>query len=159
MWYHFGEFRWVAMGFMVLFLWSSQLKLQKVCFQAESSHRKKMPNTLFHAFDQCFFAKVVELWFLKTLIFWFKVRASIRWPRPFYQKLTLRASQIMGALTLKSRILNYFLGALALKTREMQFYSSFWCYILSGLGASNWELKKGPKSRTFQKTSYFTYIN
>ena len=61
----------------------------------------------------------------KNFDFLLKVKAPIRWPRPFYQKLTLRAAKIMGALTLKSRILNYFLGALALETREMQFYSSF----------------------------------
>ena len=46
-WYHFGEFRWGAMCFMVLFLWSSQLKLQKVRFQAESSHRKKCQTRYF----------------------------------------------------------------------------------------------------------------
>ena len=136
-----------------------RLKRSQWPFRAESSHRKKVSNTLFHTFDQWFLAKVVELWFLKTLICWFKVRASIRWPRPFYQKLTLRAAKIIVAFSLNTRILNYSPGAIALNTWKMQFYVRICDKILTGLGASNWELKKGPKSRTFQKTSYFTYIN
>ena len=50
-----------------------------------------------------------------------------------------------------------FLGALTLKNWKMQFYLRFLTSSVNFCGASNWELKKGPKSTTFQKTSYFTY--
>ena len=73
--------------------------------------------------------------------------------------MPLCAAKIMGAFPLNARIVNYFPGALTLNTRKMQFYARICDKILTGLEASNWELKKGLKSRTFQETSYFTYIN
>ena len=52
-----------------------------------------------------------------------------------------------------------FRGALTLKSWKMQFYQGFFTSSVNFCGASNWEQKKGPKSKTFQKTPYFTYQN
>ena len=153
----FCGYRWV---YRSLFCGALCLKWNEWVVRAYSSHGWKMQNPLFYMFEPSIFAIPVELWFLKTLFFFvFKVKAPIHWSKHFYQKMPFCAANIMGAFPLNNRILNYFPGALALKTWKIKFYARLCYKILTGLGASNWELKKGPKSMTFQKTPYFTYQN
>ena len=83
------------------------------------------------------------------------MRASIRWPRPFYQKLTLRASQIMGALTLKSRFFVLFPGSSCFKYLRNAILLEF--FMLNPYRSGSFQLgtEKGSKIEDFSENIVF----
>ena len=138
--------------YMWYFLWSSGLKLQWLgCLSCELPQIKTAKRGISDAS-----LLSLQMWSSRFKVF---QKVSLKWKLPYLSRLHfarsgLLAVQNVGALAWHNWILNEFPGAVALKTWKMYFYGRCCGKILTGLEASDWELKTRPKSRHVDKTHY-----